>query len=997
MTGVPAKPKAEPPSNTTNAASGDQIVPAISKTSLCGEKESDKQTLSVDIKPCKSGDSCPNGDDVIAVKVDDTEDKLPKKIVKKKTKFSLKPLSPHSSTQENNTEEKKDLTTTEKATKPVEKEKAEKMTKEKKEKKVKRDSVDKGPEEKKPSVSIGTEEKKKMSTNNGTERKKAYNEGTKSLPVRSLTDAEYEVLFNAVVENALNLDMEEWEPKITSPVKVKTPVKKKYSITVGKKSEQKQDTNVETRQELEDEVVSPELSPESQVGDGNKAHEVEEDPLKCGELDETDDIDANDKTDNMVDHKSTDDHNTDDDDDHNNDLDRVSDDKIVNEHKIDDDNKNNDENELNDVNDDDNNDLHLVAHDEDVNIEDLDCIMPEENEVTPATSVVDVPVPVKKKRKKISRASCKLEPKHLPFNDKNKTEMSMVDKICELKRKKKNTTVEKGNVLSNVKKEKDQSKMDKPVKKSKKKKMQERELDITGTWVMCCNSDCMKWRYLHNVSDPSQIPDRWTCSMNTDSEHNSCDKSEENYDESDHIFTKYTEGSVVWAKMSGYPWWPAMVEIDPDTETFFSTDSDDPMIPTHYHVVFLDDHVSRVWVKSDQIVQFTEEEDPSLNAKINIKKKGTSFTKDIAKAKKNAFNALKCNLKERIELFGFAARYKGPWASTKKIEVKKSKKTIKQTTDVNDDVILDDDTVDDIIDNTESLLDNVEEMLNSFDSSDEDLDADDFSIDGEKIAVKNKASGEKKRSKRKYKSNDGDEIEKMEKENKKSDVCTERSKTDLDGDDTDIETNECATNKRRKIRTGGQDQQVHLDEKIEKIDIKKETITSPEDGENILVDSKKLVDVTSNHSDVDSDPKHLIDCKDESNELVKDSDKSAPDNEENDYVESTDVDKLMEEKIENDASVGDENDELSSEDEFDILGKKDDSDLENVAVVRNTEQSLEDDEDGEDFDLAEHYMYESNTDGVSKVRDLNTRNQAGNSIVVAEVEEYSDPFELMEE
>lgn len=35
------------------------------------------------------------------------------------------------------------------------------------------------------------------------------------------------------------------------------------------------------------------------------------------------------------------------------------------------------------------------------------------------------------------------------------------------------------------------------------------------------------------------------------------------------IFNKYSPGSLVWAKLSGYPWWPAMVEDDPDLEQFY--------------------------------------------------------------------------------------------------------------------------------------------------------------------------------------------------------------------------------------------------------------------------------------------------------------------------------------------------------------------------------------------------------------------------------------------
>lgn len=31
----------------------------------------------------------------------------------------------------------------------------------------------------------------------------------------------------------------------------------------------------------------------------------------------------------------------------------------------------------------------------------------------------------------------------------------------------------------------------------------------------------------------------------------------------------YNAGSIVWAKMTGYPWWPAIVDDDPDVEQYF--------------------------------------------------------------------------------------------------------------------------------------------------------------------------------------------------------------------------------------------------------------------------------------------------------------------------------------------------------------------------------------------------------------------------------------------
>ena len=34
-------------------------------------------------------------------------------------------------------------------------------------------------------------------------------------------------------------------------------------------------------------------------------------------------------------------------------------------------------------------------------------------------------------------------------------------------------------------------------------------------WVQCEKPDCQKWRQLKDCLDPSEIPERWTCSMNT--------------------------------------------------------------------------------------------------------------------------------------------------------------------------------------------------------------------------------------------------------------------------------------------------------------------------------------------------------------------------------------------------------------------------------------------------------------------------------------------------
>ena len=71
-----------------------------------------------------------------------------------------------------------------------------------------------------------------------------------------------------------------------------------------------------------------------------------------------------------------------------------------------------------------------------------------------------------------------------------------------------------------------------------------------------------------NEKDSSLIPDKWTCSLNSDPSYQSCDDPEEkpaNTPEDAWIENRYTVGSLVWAKVPGWPWWPAMVDDDPDT------------------------------------------------------------------------------------------------------------------------------------------------------------------------------------------------------------------------------------------------------------------------------------------------------------------------------------------------------------------------------------------------------------------------------------------------
>ncbi|XP_060571933.1 histone-lysine N-methyltransferase NSD2-like [Ruditapes philippinarum] len=751
----------------------------------------------------------------------------------------------------------------------------------------------------------------------------------------------------------------------------------------------------------------------------------------------------------------------------------------------------------------------------------------DENETTPVGSEVDaeethskcIIPPVKKKKVSKVNKNPKLEPKQLPF-EKAK-EVSMVEKVIQIKKQKLDShklPAKKRKLYDGVKKHgadnagkkalQEAGKKKKPEKKiSKKQKMQERELEINGTWVQCCNSTCMKWRYLSDVSDPTIVPERWTCSMNTNKNYNSCEKAEENYDESEHIYTKFAEGSVVWARMTGYPWWPAMVEIDPDTETFFSIDSDDSMIPTHYHVVFFDEHVSRTWVKADYLKMFTGNEDDD-GIVYQISKKGQSYKKEIGVAKKNAMRARSCTVQERIELFGFASRYKGPWSSKSKgnkVEKRKSSKTVSgQESKVEQVNFLDEDTMDDVLEHTDALLDNVEEMLESINSQLDDSDADSDFMPEELIVVETKKKRGKKSTVSSEKSSkkkvnfmeadieadmgtdtNGIECDKdVSKTERNSEIKADKSETlsktvdislklDSDiftmemytqndditktvGDKVEEITNETKDNKtnervqesvpkvkgkstkRKKAENSDCNQErmkakKQKENKSELVALLTETDSEEKlkNGNNSSKQNENLEEVTdtektklsndsteknlSNKSDkIEQDKTELgtgpDDIKSNTDSYVKNEvtekvyQKEQNSNPEENMIvrnggktQGNTVDRSPiirepgnEKEVQNIVGLDDEID--LNDIESDAVPDMDREEI-NAGSTRSTEQNLDNESDSE-FDLEEHYMYDTVTDGSDKVRERAVVNVPAH---VAEVDEDSDPFDLMEE
>ncbi|XP_077614761.1 zinc finger CW-type PWWP domain protein 1 isoform X2 [Crocuta crocuta] len=127
-------------------------------------------------------------------------------------------------------------------------------------------------------------------------------------------------------------------------------------------------------------------------------------------------------------------------------------------------------------------------------------------------------------------------------------------------------------------------------------------------WVQCSSPNCEKWRRLCGNIDPSMLPDNWSCDQNTDFKYNRCDIPEESWTgcESDVAYASYIPGSIIWAKQYGYPWWPGMVESDPDLGEYFLFASHLDSLPSKYHVTFFGETVSRAWIPVNMLKNFQE-------------------------------------------------------------------------------------------------------------------------------------------------------------------------------------------------------------------------------------------------------------------------------------------------------------------------------------------------------------------------------------------------------
>ncbi|KAJ7313279.1 hypothetical protein JRQ81_004564 [Phrynocephalus forsythii] len=177
-------------------------------------------------------------------------------------------------------------------------------------------------------------------------------------------------------------------------------------------------------------------------------------------------------------------------------------------------------------------------------------------------------------------------------------------------------------------------------------------------WVQCSYPNCQKWRQLPSDVDPSVLPEDWSCNQNPDLQYSSCSVPEETWlgSENEVVYAVYIPGSIVWAKQYGYPWWPGLIEADPDIGEYFLFSSQMDSLPSKYHVTFFGRSVTRAWISASSLRNFG-----GANVEENglAKLKNKSDKRDLETALKMAKEAEQKSIQERIKMFGFFSRFNG--------------------------------------------------------------------------------------------------------------------------------------------------------------------------------------------------------------------------------------------------------------------------------------------------------------------------------------------------
>ncbi|KAG5448592.1 Zinc finger CW-type PWWP domain protein 1 [Clonorchis sinensis] len=175
----------------------------------------------------------------------------------------------------------------------------------------------------------------------------------------------------------------------------------------------------------------------------------------------------------------------------------------------------------------------------------------------------------------------------------------------------------------------------------------------TGTWVECVR--CNKWRFLDQVLDPSMLDEAWHCGLQPKyldgkkEVENPCEELQvelEDVREGNYVFTKFTAGSLVWAKLDGYPEWPAMVDCDSSGRYAEYDEATGEVF--RYYIVFIDPKgTTRQKVRESRLRKF------SLSTEFQPRIVSSRYRIRLEKAVKEAERAMKMSLEDRIFTYGY--------------------------------------------------------------------------------------------------------------------------------------------------------------------------------------------------------------------------------------------------------------------------------------------------------------------------------------------------------
>ncbi|KAG6798332.1 zinc finger CW-type PWWP domain protein 1 [Apis mellifera caucasica] len=179
-----------------------------------------------------------------------------------------------------------------------------------------------------------------------------------------------------------------------------------------------------------------------------------------------------------------------------------------------------------------------------------------------------------------------------------------------------------------------------------------------GLWIECCRKNCKKWRYVEEYHDPLNVPKIWYCEMNYDKSMASCNIPEHPNSfaiKSNLIENAYNAGSIVWAHMKGFPWWPGIINDCPDTFTYYKLPKNS-LIPIKYYVTFFNEEkLECAWIHKQSLKPFAIYKYDQLIKKTKFH--GINYKQSLKKAYKIATNALSLSILERLREFSFLPQY----------------------------------------------------------------------------------------------------------------------------------------------------------------------------------------------------------------------------------------------------------------------------------------------------------------------------------------------------